>query len=289
MQCYMNFEHDHDQLVRAELAGFNYAQEPDDTDFSRQVVLLDLRKRLVPRRQCKVHLSREIRANPKTLVLKPVLDEVLERLRNGLSIEPYLSKKASGPSERDELLVHWGIHHLHLSPLTSLGVNGYVDRADELLFFRVDAGNAYLIDIVPHGSPALFVREELVRVVDRNWPELHRVVNRAGARLLHQLSPKEIKTLRGKNGNAPVQTDNRIVIPASGTMASGHSLEAVLVADGVAGELRRLQLLIRLNYAKWFGLGPVWVTVLDLIEAREEGYVVFDSASGETKLFEGEP
>lgn len=288
MQCYMNFQHDHGQLVRAELAGYNYVEGQDDTDFTRHLVLLDLRKRLVPCRRYQVHLSREILVNPKAQTLKPVLDEVMERLRNGLPIEPYLSKKASGPSERDELLVHWGIHHLHLCPIASCGSDGYVDRADDLLFFRVNEGHAYLIDIVAHATPALFVREELVKVVDRNWPELHHVIAREGARLERQMTPKEIKTLRKKNANAPVQTDSRLVMPAFGTMSSGRSMDAVVIADGVARELRRLELLIRLNYAEWFGAGPAWVTVLDLIEARDEGYVVFDSASGETKLFEDE-
>ena len=140
-----------------------------------------------------------------------------------------------------------------------------------------------------NATPALFVSEELVRVVDRNWPGLHHVVARAGARLQRQMTPREIKALRRKNGNAAVQTDSRIVMPAFGTMSSGRSMEAVLVADGVSRELRRLELLIRRNYAEWFGVGLAWVTVLDLIEVRDKGYVVFDSASGETKLFEGEP
>jgi hypothetical protein len=288
MRCYMNFARDHDELVKSELAGYNYVEEPDDTDFTRHVVLLDLLKRLVPRRRYKVHLSREIQANPSAGVLKPVLDEVIEQLRSGQSIEPYLSKAASGPTAQDGLLVHWGIHHLHLSPLASAGPPGFVERADDLLFFRLDAGNAYLIDIVPHKTPALFVREELVRTVDRNWPALHHAIARPGAVLLRQLTDKENKTLRKKSANAPVQTDSRVVMPAFGAVSSGHSMDAVMAADGVALELRRLQLLIRLNYTDWFRRTPGWVTVLRLIETRDVGFVVSDAASGKVTLFENE-
>lgn len=286
MRCYMNLAWDHAELVRLELARHNYVEGPDDTDFDRHVVLLDLRKRLVPRRRYKVHLSRELQANPSGRVLKPVLDEVIEKLQGGQSIEPYLSKAASGATSQDGLLVHWGIHHLHLSPLASVGSDGFVDRADDLLFFRVDAANAYLIDIVPHRTQALFVREGLVRTVDRNWPALHHAIERPGGVLLQQLNDRENKSLRKKNANAPIQADARIVMPSSGAVSSGHSMDSVMAADGVALELRRLELLLRLNYDDWFGRTHDWVTVLRLIEVKDRGYVVADAASGKVKFFE---
>ncbi|WP_395350097.1 hypothetical protein [Variovorax sp. UC122_21] len=282
----MNFARDHDELVRAKLATYHYVEEPDDNDFTRYVVLLDLLKRLVPRRRYKVHLSREIQANPKARELKSVLDEVIEQLRSGQSIAPYLSKAANDLTAQDGLLVHWGIHHLHLSPAASKGADGFVARADYLLFFRVDATNAYLIDIVPHKASALFVREELVRTVDRNWPALHHEIARSGAVPLRQLTDRENKSLRKKSTNTPVQTDSRIVIPAFGAMSSGHSLDAVMAADGTALELQRLELLIRINYAVWFGRTTDWVTALRLIETRDEGYVISDGSSGKVRFFE---
>lgn len=74
-------------------------------------------------------------------------------------------------------------------------------------------------------------------------------------------------------------------VRSASTRHRRHALNGPAVNNG----LERTITLIRRNYAEWFGVGLAWVTVLDLIEVRDKGYVVFDSASGETKLFEGEP
>ncbi|MGJ7605496.1 hypothetical protein ACSFA7_14250 [Variovorax sp. LT1R20] len=282
----MNFEEDHDQLVRAELAQYGYVDEADDNALRRYLHLLDLKSRLVPVRGYKVYLSRELQAGPQSQ--NPVLAEVIHRLRGGLSVEAYLSKLAKQPRKKDDLLVHWGIHHLHLSPLATVDGNGYVARSDDVLFFRVEGGNAYFIDVLHHATPSVWQREELVRIVDSNWPQLHHQMSRTNARMVRRPGPSELKVLRRKNVNVPVQIGSRVVMPAFGAMTSGSSLSGLLDADRVALELRRLALLIRLNYTAWFPPSPSPVTLLRLTDVRKEGYVIADSASGVSRLMEPE-
>ncbi|TSD59047.1 hypothetical protein FFI97_001575 [Variovorax sp. KBS0712] len=200
----------------------------------------------------------------------------------GQPLAPYLSTLANKLVTHDHLLVHWGVHHLHLEPLCTLDERGYVARADNLLFFRVNGADIHLIDILPH-NPSPFAQDELVKIVDRNWPQLHQQMRGFTTRVL---SPAQIKKLRKGNLNTAVQTDTRVVMPAFGATSAGRSLAGVLEADRIFADLRRLEGLVAENYERWFPRSSAWITNVRLVGVEKDGYNLVDGASGYTLQLE---
>ena len=80
-------------------------------------------------------------------------------------LERYLfDEQLRSPSFNDALLNDWGIHHVHLG--TTIDSDGFVTRTEPVLFARFDSANAYLIDVLPHGSWSL---QRLVKDLYDNW------------------------------------------------------------------------------------------------------------------------
>src|SRR5207247_3505390 len=82
----------------------------------------------------------------------------------------YLSSRVRFADNRDLLLAHAGIHHLHMSDTIEFWDR--VERTEHVLFvaFRPDA--AYLIDIYAHPSDgANWAEQAILKNIVRNWPE----------------------------------------------------------------------------------------------------------------------
>ena len=64
------------------------------------------------------------------------------------------------------------MHHFHLND--QLDTSGFVERSDYLLFAILDEADAYFVDIMKHSDPEnlLWVRQNLLKIVHSNWPEL---------------------------------------------------------------------------------------------------------------------
>ncbi|KVE63648.1 hypothetical protein WI97_18525 [Burkholderia vietnamiensis] len=207
-----------DQIATELLVGFGL-KHSGDVDGLHVPLLrwMDFRLRTIDPRPRQIYASDRF---PKSLD-EPVASALrsLERaIQNGDDINPFQSKgllrsDSSGKrrSERTDLLwADWGIHHLHLAEAST--EDYFSARGDFLLFamFGVDA--ALLIDILPHlGDSLLFAREDLIRVVARNWPAV--------------IEPFELKGMLAREREA---TDgDRKVLRKSG-------LDAPLVIDGKA-------------------------------------------------------
>ena len=104
------------------------------------------------------------------------LSTIEQKLRNGESVGPYLSRKIRDLSYNDLLLNDWGIHHFHLG--TNTDSDGFVNRTGSLLYVvlgdTIDfhgEGNtdAHLIAVMDHND---FTTQELVEILHENWPEL---------------------------------------------------------------------------------------------------------------------
>lgn len=88
----------------------------------------------------------------------------------------------------DFLWANWGIHHLHLSDLTSKMRDGYAARSDMLLFCHVCNECVYLLDIRKHETDT-FSDPELVKVLIREFPEVGERFRMPGV-----LAPRELYT-----------------------------------------------------------------------------------------------
>ncbi|WP_193352952.1 hypothetical protein [Paraburkholderia xenovorans] len=137
---------------------------------------MDFRLRTIDPRPRQIYASDNF---PKSLDEPTVkaLRSIEQAIRNGDDINPFQGKgllrfDSSGKnrSERTDLLwADWGIHHLHLGEAST--DQYFSSRSNYLLFAMFFADAALFIDVLPHsGDPLLFAREDLIRVVARNWP-----------------------------------------------------------------------------------------------------------------------
>lgn len=113
MMILMNFLDDLDAMTIERLVQCGYRWSQRDTAFDRFAMFNTLTERKILQRPYEVQFSTHLLENPKYKTIQPVLDEITQRLRNGESLLPYLSRKAPEPRYKDGLLLFWGIHHLH--------------------------------------------------------------------------------------------------------------------------------------------------------------------------------
>ena len=145
-------------------------------------------------------------------------------LVEGENVTRFLSKNVNSLICRDGLLWDFGMHHFHLNK--EVEESGFVKRSDYLLFAIVAQENAYFVDVRLHPRPVDlgWVRQDLLKIVHSNWPELieHKILRGMKGTIL---TNKEKYELRRKNCNHVAQLgDNAIAPIGGGTMADGSSL-----------------------------------------------------------------
>ena len=219
MLILMNLIEDLNFLVTDQLCNRGCQPRAQDNSYVRFCMYYEHSARLIAPIPRQVEISSELMLHKRYNANKPVITEIINRLQGGEDLTPYLSKGVAEFNSHDQHLLYWGNHHLHLSPLATIK-NGFVKRSDDLLFVRVEKGAAYLIDILPHADPNLFVQKRVLEIVDNNWPNLHREVFGITG---ESLNPDEIKGLRKHNANTIDHVNNRSIMPTMGVTAAGTS------------------------------------------------------------------
>lgn len=276
----MDFVYDFTELVTQQLEDRGLTDARSVSPSKRFSLLHDSDDRQVPARRYKVHLSEELKSDPSWFPVHGALAEVVERFRTGRYIQPYLSRTTEKVEKADELLQHWGINHLHLSPISTVESDGFVKRSGNLLLFRIEGNNAYLIDVVPHSARLVWSQPEMVQVMDRNWPELNMQL-RGVAALSRPLTAENYKVLRKGHVSTVVATDRGVVMPASGVTMAGTSLASVMQWDRNVLVLKRLQDFVAANYERLFSTSPSYVSWMWLVQIQKDGFVVRDGATAE--------
>jgi hypothetical protein len=118
-------------------------------------------------------------------------------------------------NERTDLLwADWGIHHLHVAEKQEGGQAYFSCRGDFLLFAMFGQDFALFVDVQPHstdpehGDPSRFAREDLIRVVARNWPPIVEPFQLRGVLVSErQISDVDRKLLRKSGIDAPLVID----------------------------------------------------------------------------------
>lgn len=222
--------------LKTELTAFGYDTTQMQTPEAVAHTFLNLTKRLVRPIPRSVLRARNFSCPPD---LAAGLTEVERKISSGEDLSPHLSKLLRNPTFNDPLLNDWGIHHVHLG--TTLDSDGFVDRTGPVLFARFDGNNAYLIDILPHGSWSL---QRLVRELHDNWPasinhyRLNGVIG-----LANTVSDKDVAALRNGNVNAMVDLGDGIVYApiGGGYSTSGLSTSVVIQSDWCAMRIHQMQ------------------------------------------------
>ena len=222
--------------LKNELVAFGYDTTQMQSPKAVVHTFLNLTKRLVRPSPRTVLKTRNFSCPPD---LSAGLAEVERKISSGEDLSPHLSRLLRSPSFNDPLLNDWGIHHAHLG--TTLDSDGFVVRTGPVLFARFDNTNAYLIDVLPHGSWSL---QRLVKELHDNWPASIKHFRLNGVLgLATSVSDKDVATLRRGNVNTMVALGGGVVYApiGGGYSTSGLSTEVVVKSDWYASRLRQMQ------------------------------------------------
>ena len=250
----MDFKSDLIDIIREYFRkeGISYEEGADASKFATRYCEMQIR-RIEPKPR-EVHFSSELHNSLGKLVRETTGEQNKKAqaawgavffLRHhfviGGDVRLYLSKRVNDSTSKDGLLWDYGIHHFHLS--RQLDKSGFVKRSDYLLLALVDDSDAFFVDVRPHSDPKklLWVRQDLLDIIDSNWPEItesHRLPGVRG----DTITDLEKKELRRKNINSAPELGGRAIAPIGfGTVRAGSSLLCTHWALGLLREIDRLE------------------------------------------------
>lgn len=205
----MNFVADVTAMFRDHLTALGYHLPPTLPDEAVRIRYFNLSHRLIPARPRAIHHAVGFTCPPAVQAGLHLLEGKITR---GDDLRPHLSRGLLNIDYSDALLNDWGIYHFHLG--TTLDADGFITRTGPLLFARIEANDAYFIDVRAHGG---WTSQDLLRAVHANWaPTIERFrlrgfehlvyapgkgpptdaqikdLRRAGAFVTHELAPGQI-------------------------------------------------------------------------------------------------
>ena len=235
-----DFEADLAELLRDQLRAHGIPSEGCTDAHSLCVRLIDATSRMVPPKPRAVHISRELSC-PKQL--RPGLDTLLNNVRQGADLSPWLSTApwrliGSPKDKNDPLLRAWGIHHFHLG--TSIGAGGHVKRTSQLLFAHVTDTDFYAVDVMKHGD---WAEQRLLDILDSNWPGVLSHFQLRGVRPATSFTKDDILLMRDGHINIlATASDGTVYAPIGGGVTSaGTSVQATRVCDMCIAAARDLE------------------------------------------------
>ena len=249
----MSFESDLIDIVKCYFSaeGISYEDKGDASAFATRYFEMRCR-RVVPKPRV-VHLSDEMHSSlgklasetdenikEKALTAWRAVFRIRNLFVNGCPVVSYLSKKVTDSRTTDGLLWDYGMHHFHLSG-EQLDKSGFVERSDYLLFAIVAEECTYFVDIRKHHDPEnlLWVRQDLMKIVDSNWPELTQAHALQGVKG-DLLTDNEKKELRRKNINHAPELAGRAISPLGrGMTLDGSNILGRLWGDKLVHEIEK--------------------------------------------------
>ena len=140
-------------------------------------------------------------------------------LKEGENVNAFLSKNITRAASLDGLLWDFGMHHFHLSK--EVEPSGFVKRSDYLLFAIVTQDKVYCVDVQRHPQQGDlgWVRQDLLRIVHSNWPELIKAKILRGVEGT-ALTDEQKQELRRKNINSVTQIGDIAIAPMGGGMTT---------------------------------------------------------------------
>lgn len=279
--------HDLDLAIAGELKAWGHVPSDKETALDRYCLWFEMREREIPPGRYRVLRSRELQSSSEAQRLALVLSEIEAAFQDGISVAPYLSARAAklGKAGRDHMLLHWGIRHLHLSPISTKRPNGLVARAGELLFLRIEGDVVHFIGILPHADLSAFERKSLLEVVERNWPHLHHRLRTGHAE--RELNPGERRALRRGNVIHMEEVDGKLIMPTFGVSTAGSPADATRAFDRQQLQLRELEQMLRDRPAEVF---PE-IVELEAVHVRlqgmwEHGFDLIEMSTGLARRFQ---
>lgn len=205
----------------------------------------NMQKRLIAVRPRKVVYSQEFQCPEE---YKCALSEFENDVRAGKNLNKYQSDKIRRPEITDDLLNDWNIVHFHLS--RRFRNDGFAKRSDYQIFTWITDTCVYMIQIYHHRENFLYCKQEFLKIVEKNWPELleaHRL--KEVTSLAEQFDDEQYEKIREAHATTFVQLgENRVYgLLGGGYMSDGSSGEAVRNADYWHNRMKLCEELIRMH------------------------------------------
>jgi hypothetical protein len=239
----INFFADFKEKITQELCSLGHPpkdEEDLDTVLKRYLNLL---LRIPPTIVWTVRQSKELanKTLPQEITLG--LQQFIEKAESGQDLKPHVSTKINKPDYKDLMFYDWGVFHFHLGTNPHPKLQGFVERTGDVLFAIADSHTArmYLIDIHPHQGG--FTNQDLLRILEENWPEILDPYTTRGVALPYNASDSDIDTLRGAGIDPILKTPGgRVLIPMGGGITSaGNSSRIKREVDRIKTEVRQLE------------------------------------------------
>ena len=256
----MNFTSDLANIIKQQFdkVGISYDNSLGVCDLAARYLEM-LNRRVVPTPR-KVHFSNEVHDSlgkltdesnaeqrEKALEAWRTVFYIRHLLIEGENVTRFLSKGVNDSKSQDKKLWDFGMHHFHLNR-TRKTSGGFVVRSDYLLFAIITDADAYFVDVRPHrDSQRLeWVRQDLLGIVDSNWPELIESNILRGIKgdgvLDGVLKDEVIKEHRRKSINHTPQFREDVISPlGGGMMTDGSSTLCRLWVSRLMQEIERHQ------------------------------------------------
>lgn len=203
----------------------------------------NLLKRLISVRPRNIIKSKEFSCPPEYAL---ALRDFEKDIKDGKNLNRYLSDSIRNPSVSDDLLNDWNIVHFHLS--RRFRTDGFVKRSNYQVFAWVTDDCAYLIQIYPHKADNLYCRQEMIRIIENNWPQLLESHKLKGVVSLSEIfSDEAYSQIRKAHVTSFVQTgENKVYgLIGGGYMSDGSSGEAMRNADFWYNHLKDCEIRIK--------------------------------------------
>lgn len=170
----------------------------------------------IPIKKRNVHLSRELQVPSG---YEPQFKKIRDEIENGEDLNKYLTKNLKKLHVNDELLYHWGIHHLHFSE----------SKSRHLLFIQFVDDQAYIIGVFEHRQ---WFNQDVLNIVQSNWPEL--IVSLDGilaGSVTRRSSPGQRRKLRTAGITLSDTLDDGTVVFQGAVATNGVSIKVVDTAQ----------------------------------------------------------
>lgn len=238
-------------LVKQRLSDFGHPPKPDEDLDAILIRYLNLARRFPAVVRWILKQSREITNRSLGREIQEGLDQFIKRAQSGEDLRPYLSTHIADPDYSDLMFYDWGIFHFHLG--VKLNHRGFFERTDELLFAMTDPGakTMYLIDTHPHKGG--FANQDLLRILEDNWPEiLDRHTLKGVLGLSYHASDDEIEKMRKAGVSVSVQTPGgRVLVPMGGGITTARTgVSNRIEANWAKGVVKELEKRIRQDIDK---------------------------------------
>lgn len=214
--------------------GIKYIPSPNLNTCLFDFMNLDMK--LVNSRPRLIYKSDTLKSRVIPLKYLRSLSYIENKIKKGESITYHMSKRTLDPKYRDLLMNTWIIQHIHLSHTKDQRDQKFYNRSKYLLFAMFSENQAFFIDIREHNEKNVFAKQELLSIIDRNWPQILTVHNHHDAEFLNnQYTDADIDILRKKGYSITTTAVNgKIVInPGIGITTSGHNIHVIRRANWV--------------------------------------------------------